>query len=269
MSRKKFIIITFIFVAVIVIVLGSWLFIKSKQNKTSKNTTNAVVDNTKTDITTPANQNPAVTPQPTPSPTPTPVPPTVSQWPVHLTAAEATAITVDVNKKHKLPDTYVPAGLTYYAGVQLRSETVAALTDLVNAAAANGYNLKLISGYRSFASQTTVYNNYVAQDGQAAADTYSARPGYSEHQTGLAADVGNGTCDLETCFGDTTAGKWIAINAQNYGFIIRYPQGKEADTGYQYEPWHLRFVGGDTARAIYNSGKTLDQYYGIAAGGYE
>ena len=111
----------------------------------------------------------------------------------------------------------------------------------------------------------------MARDGQALADTYSARPGHSEHQTGLAVDVGaisNPSCDLETCFGETIEGKWVAANAQNYGFIIRYPNGKDAITGYQYEPWHLRYVGIDAAVAIYNSGLTMDQYYGIEGGGY-
>lgn len=162
----------------------------------------------------------------------------------------------------------MPAGLTSYGGISLRSEAAAAIANLVSAAAGSGHTLKMISGYRSYASQSTIYNNYVAQDGQAAADTYSARPGFSEHQTGLAVDVGNGICDLEICFGDTAAGKWVATNAQNYGFIVRYPQGKEAETGYQYEPWHLRYLGIDNAKSIYASGKTMDQYYGIAAGGY-
>jgi len=183
--------------------------------------------------------------------------------------AEAVSTTVVVNKKHKLPDSYVPAGLTTYGGVSLRSEAASAMTNLVNAANVSGITLKMISGYWSFASQTTIYNNYVAQDGQAAADTYSARPGFSEHQTGLAADVGSSACDLDTCFGDTAAGQWVAANAQNYGFIVRYPKGKEADTGYQYEPWHLRYLGVDTAKSVYASGKTLDQYYNVAAGGYQ
>lgn len=154
-------------------------------------------------------------------------------------------------------------------GYQIRSDAKGAADSLIAAASNAGYPLKVISAYRSYEYQKNLYNNYVVRDGQAAADTYSARPGFSEHQLGLVADVGNGSCDLETCFGDTPAGKWIAANAQNYGFIVRYPKGKEAETGYQYEPWHLRYIGVDVAKSVYTSGKTLDQYYNVPAGGYE
>jgi D-alanyl-D-alanine carboxypeptidase len=167
-----------------------------------------------------------------------------------------------VNKKYKLPRSYAPG---------LRSETSNALAQLTNAASNAGIGLKTLSSYRSYDTQAATYSRWVARDGQSLADTYSARPGHSEHQTGLAVDVGassNPSCDLETCFGDTVEGKWVAANAQNYGFIIRYPNGKEAITGYQYEPWHLRYVGIDAAVAIYNSGLTMDQYYGIEGGGY-
>ena len=96
-------------------------------------------------------------------------------------------------------------------------------------------------------------------DGQALADTYSARPGHSEHQTGLAFDVGA----IDDNFGSTAAGKWLANNAHLYGFIIRYPKGKENITGYKYEPWDIRFLGIDIATKVYESGLTLDEYLGI------
>jgi D-alanyl-D-alanine carboxypeptidase len=131
--------------------------------------------------------------------------------------------------------------------------------------------VKIVSAYRSYNTQTNTYNGYVAQYGQATADTFSARPGHSEHQTGLAVDVGNanGDCELEICFGSTNFGEWLKNNAPSYGFIIRYPEGKESATGYQYEPWHLRFVGQDTAALIfYSGGKTMDEYFGVVAGGY-
>lgn len=216
-----------------------------------------------------ASTPPATPPSASPPVAGSTTPPPKQQWPVQLTLEQAPALTVVVNKKHKLPDAYVPGSLVASGSVLLRAEAANALAALISTASASGHSLYVLSGYRSFATQKQVYNNYVAQDGQAAADTYSARPGYSEHQTGLAADVGNGTCNLETCFGDTAAGKWVAANAQLYGFIVRYPQGKEAETGYQYEPWHLRYVGVDTAKAVYASGKTLDQYYNVPAGGYE
>lgn len=196
--------------------------------------------------------------------------PKASQWPVLLTSEQASSITVVVNKKHRLPADYVPAGLTSVYGALLRAEAASAISSLFEEAKRNGFNLKIISGYRSYQSQASIYNSYVAQDGQAIADTYSARPGFSEHQTGLVADVGyiSGECALETCFGDTPAGRWLVNNSHNFGFIIRYPSGKQAITGYQYEPWHLRYVGVDVAKAVYLSGLTLDQYYNVPSGGY-
>ena len=103
-----------------------------------------------------------------------------------------------------------------------------------------------ISGYRSYSQQASLYDSYVRQYGQATADTIAARPGYSEHQTGLAMDIGNasGICALQACFATMPAGKRAADHAAEHGFIIRYPAGSEATTGYTYEPWHLRYVGG-------------------------
>jgi D-alanyl-D-alanine carboxypeptidase len=192
-----------------------------------------------------------------------------SQWPIQLSYEQATSIHVVVNKKHRLPSDYVPMTVSGN-GAQLRSEALTALNALYIDAQSVGLAPKTISSYRSFSTQSSVYSNFVAEDGQAEADTYSARPGHSEHQTGLAVDVGDSIhgCDLETCFGATPFGEWLKTNAHKYGFIIRYPEGREAETGYQYEPWHLRFVGTDTALAIYSSSQTLDQYFGITAGDY-
>lgn len=190
-------------------------------------------------------------------------------YPVNLSIEQATAINVVVNKKHKLPDNYVPT-LTSVAGGQMRAEAATELGKLLDAATASGNNLIILSSYRSYYTQVSTYNGFVAQYGQAQADTFSARPGYSEHQTGLAVDLGNndGSCAFEICFSDTAGGLWLATNAANYGFIIRYPEGKESDTGYQYEPWHIRFLGVDTAKAVVASGKTFDQYMNVVAGGY-
>ncbi len=171
------------------------------------------------------------------------------------------SIWVIVNKKRPLTDGYAPADLV---GV-LRKEPSAALQSLLADAAKANVSMRTISGYRSQATQTSLYNSYVAQDGVAAADRYSARPRYSEHQTGLAADLGNGTCDLEICFGTTPAGKWLRENAYKYGFVIRYPEGKESLTGYQYEPWHIRYVGKDLANEIQKAGVTLEQFFGLPA----
>lgn len=198
---------------------------------------------------------------------PTPAPEPATEWPVTYSLDQSSSLTVVVNKKHKLPSNYVPT-LVAVAGGNMRPEAASELQKLLSDATSAGVPMSILSSYRSYSTQVSTYNKWVSQDGQVAADTYSARPGHSEHQTGLAVDLGNGTCSLEICFGDTPAGKWLASNAKNYGFIIRYPSGKQTETGYQYEPWHLRFVGTDVANAIKNSGKTLDQYYNIEAGDY-
>jgi len=187
--------------------------------------------------------------------------------PVTLTADQASNITVVVNKKNKLPNDYVPT-LTGVRGASMRPEAASALETLLTSAESAGLGVKIISSYRSYNTQVNTYNGYVNQYGQAQADTFSARPGHSEHQTGLAVDVGGGGCDLEICFGNTPFGEWLKTNVSSYGFIIRYEEGKQALTGYQYEPWHLRYVGNSVATAIQGSGQTLDQYYGVPAGGY-
>ncbi|MDO8336449.1 MAG: M15 family metallopeptidase [Candidatus Saccharibacteria bacterium] len=194
----------------------------------------------------------------------------ISTWPVALNDEQASSLTVVVNKKHRLPPDYVPT-LKSVSGGQMRPEAADALAQLLTGADAAGLSIKIVSSYRSYSTQTSVYNNYVKQHGQAEADTFSARPGHSEHQTGLAVDLGNtnGSCQLETCFGDSAAGQWLAAHAQDYGFIIRYEKGKDAITGYQYEPWHLRFVGVSVAKAVVALGKTLDEYYGVPAGDYQ
>ena len=156
------------------------------------------------------------------------------------------------NKTYSLPSTYAPGDLL--------SEFTIAFTKMKKDAEAEGITLTVVSGYRSYERQTTLYNNYVARDGKANADTYSARPGHSEHQTGLAADLNL----VDTSFENTKAGKWLAQNCYKYGFILRYPKGKEAITGYIYEPWHFRFIG-DEAKNLYNNGNwiSLEEYLGI------
>lgn len=198
---------------------------------------------------------------------PVPAPEPASQWPIIYTNAESSSLTVVVNKKHKLPSEYEPS-LKSASGAQLRPEAADALGTLLQDASTAGVPVSVLSSYRSYSTQVSTYNKWVSQSGQAAADTFSARPGHSEHQLGLAVDLGNGICNLETCFGNTAAGQWLAANAHRYGFIIRYPEGKQTETGYQYEPWHLRYVGLDVASSISNGGQTLDQYYSVEAGGY-
>ncbi len=157
------------------------------------------------------------------------------------------------NKTYALPSTYNPGGLT--------RETQDAFNKMKQAAASEGINLWIASGFRSYATQQGLYARYVAGYGQAAADTFSARAGHSEHQTGLAMDVNN----IEDWFGDTKEGKWLAENCHKYGFIIRYPKSKEAITGYKYEPWHIRYLGETIATDVYNSGLCLEEYLNITS----
>lgn len=156
------------------------------------------------------------------------------------------------NKTYSLPSNY---------GYGLTKETQNAFNRMQADAKALGLNLWLSSGYRSYNDQKYIYNNYVARDGQAAADTYSARPGYSEHQTGLAFDLNT----ISDAFANTAEGKWVAENCHKYGLILRYPKGKDNITGYKYESWHLRYLGGELPSKLYNNGDwiTLEEYFGI------
>ena len=126
-----------------------------------------------------------------------------------------------------------------------------------------GMNIWIQSGYRSYSLQESLYNKYVNRDGKLAADTYSARPGYSEHQTGLAFDLNS----ISDEFQDTSEGKWVNENAWRYGFILRYPKSKESITGYKYESWHLRYVGEDLAAKLYNNGDwiTLEEHFNLTS----
>ena len=126
-------------------------------------------------------------------------------------------------------------------------------------ASKEGLNIYMSSAYRSYSYQNTLYNNYVSQYGREQADTFSARAGHSEHQTGLAIDVNT----IDDSFAYTPEAVWLAQHAHEYGFIIRYPKDKENITGYKYEPWHIRYLGVETATAVYNSGLTLEEYLGI------
>jgi D-alanyl-D-alanine carboxypeptidase len=177
------------------------------------------------------------------------------------------SIWVVVNKQRPLdPKNYAPSDLTAVGGGQrLRAEAATALATLIADAKTSGLYISSLSGYRSYGTQVSVYNNEVATNGQATADTQSARPGYSEHQTGLAIDVGGGGCGIEDCFGDTDEGKWVAENAYRYGFIIRYMPGKESITGYRAEPWHIRYIGVDLATEMKKQNvQTLEEFFGLS-----
>lgn len=171
------------------------------------------------------------------------------------------------NKYNYLPDSYEPSDLVEVTGVnsavsglRLRKEAAQAFDKLCEGAKEAGYTILGASGYRSYSYQRNLYNNYVSADGTSKADTYSARAGFSEHQTGLAIDVKNATTAYDR-FGTTPEYQWAKDNIHKYGFIIRYLPSTIDITGYQSEEWHFRYVGVDTAKAVYDLGITYDEYY--------
>ncbi len=183
------------------------------------------------------------------------------------------SITVLVNKKYKMSKDYIPADLvvpnipfSFYGTFEksyVREVTARALEKLFAKAATKNIILKGVSGYRSYARQEEIYNRNVNTRGKETTNLVSASPGSSEHQTGLTIDVSSESvgCALETSFGDTAEGKWLARNCHKYGFIIRYPEDKTEITGYSYEPWHIRYVGKKLATYLYKKNLTLEEYY--------
>lgn len=182
------------------------------------------------------------------------------------------AIEVVVNKQRALPDGYIPPDLvepnvdfSFSEKVEkrlMRKEAAEALEKLFDGAKADGIQLYAVSGYRSYTRQVQIFDNNVRTQGREKAMKFSAEPGKSEHQTGLAMDVSSKSAGfgLEQSFGDTAEGQWLAEHAAEYGFIIRYLQGKEDITGYAYEPWHVRYVGVEMAEAIAKRGSTLEEF---------
>ena len=158
-----------------------------------------------------------------------------------------------VNKSYSLPASFAPGGIT--------QEVQNAFNQMEADARAQGLNIWIQSSYRSYDYQVSIYNSYVAQDGKALADTYSARPGYSEHQSGLCFDLNS----IDDSFTDTPEGKWVDAHAHEYGFVIRFPKGKEAVTGYQYESWHLRYVGLEYAKIMHDNNLCLEEFLGVTS----
>lgn len=152
-----------------------------------------------------------------------------------------------VNKKIALPSQYNPGLNKRMMKMYYKMKDMAKYEDI---------NLSIVSGFRSYNYQEKIYNDYVNKVGRKKADTFSASPGHSEHQSGLALDI----CDDTDNFVNTKEAKWLDKNAHKWGFIIRYPKGKETVTGYKYEPWHIRYVGKYHARKIWNRHITLEEY---------
>lgn len=213
-----------------------------------------------------AETSPPSSPTPSPTPSPEPEPASEASW-------DPDSIHVLVNRQNPLdPPEYEPEDLVYpevpfygpESAMQVRQEAAEALEELFAAGEDEGMYLGLVSAYRSFDYQRQIYAARHAEVGTEATDLYMSRPGYSEHQTGLAADVisiANPDCMLGECFADTPEGQWVAENAHEHGFVIRYLEDMEDVTGYPYEPWHLRYVGEETATEVHAEGLTLEQYW--------
>lgn len=171
-----------------------------------------------------------------------------------------------VNKNNKLPSVYIPNDLIdiptnmAYNGKKVRKEVLQAFTKLWKEAKKNGYKITIVSAFRDYDYQAKLFENYVKEKGLKYALNCSAKPGHSEHQTGLAIDVmgSNGDYNL---FDETEEFNWMKEHAHEYGFILRYPKGKEKITGFKYEPWHYRYVGIDTATHLYLNKLTLEEYF--------
>jgi D-alanyl-D-alanine carboxypeptidase len=222
-----------------------------------------------TDPTTPPSaEEPVVTPTPTPTPTPT-------FDKAALSIDDPASLWVVTNKLRPLdPQDYAAPDLVtvpvpFANPPMLRAEASEAVVTMFAAfTAETGKKMQSQSAYRSYGAQVRVYNGWVNSLGQAAADLTSARPGHSEHQTGLSIDISSvpAECVLKACFGDTAQGAWLAENAWKYGFILRYPNGMTDITGYEFEPWHYRYVGKALAAEMRSTGVvTLEEFFGLPA----
>lgn len=208
-------------------------------------------------------------PAPTPSQTPSPSP-TFDK--AQLSIDDPASDWVVVNKSRPLhPVGYEPklvtADVAHLFTPLMRPDAAAALALMFTAGAKEGAGtMQVQNSYRSYTLQLSVHNRQVAQYGKAAADAQSARPGFSEHQTGFALDIATlpSKCEIQECFGATPQGKWLAANAYRFGYVLRYPVGKQAVTGYIYEPWHFRYVGVALATEMHRTGvTTLEEFFGL------
>lgn len=216
------------------------------------------------------------TPSPRPTPSSVPTPFVVAFDKTAQSTDDPASPWVVVNKSRALnPIDYVPADLTFpdvpnVNHQPMRQATAAALVAMFHAGKAEaGLDFSVQSAYRSFESQTRVYADDVASNGQAYADTDTARPGHSEHQTGFAVDISAvpASCSLDACFGDTLQGRWLAANAWRFGFLLRYPADKVAVTGFAFEPWHFRYIGIPLSTELHTTGvTTLEEFFGCPGG---
>jgi D-alanyl-D-alanine carboxypeptidase len=245
-------------VLLFLVTIGTTWYISSHKKVATTNST-ASATKAQPQATTQSNSAPATKAEPAPQ----------------YSTTDPASIWIIANKKHPLPSGYQPSDLSR-PDIAVNSQksdeenTVRqviqpSLKAMFAAAKADGIDLIMASGYRSPSLQATYYNSYVARDGVDAANRYSAKPGTSEHQTGLALDIAASSrnCYLDQCFATTPEGKWLATNAHTYGFVLRYPDGKESETGYTYEPWHFRYVGNELAKTVTDKQETLEAHFGL------
>ena len=204
---------------------------------------------------------------PSPSPEPTAVGIDLARY----STTDPASLWVVVNKRHPVdPLDYAPAGLVWVDGGMVRGDVAPALRAMVAAAKVDGVRLSLRNGYRSYRDQVVVHREVVARAGAAYADGVSARPGYSEHQTGLAFDLhstSQPSCDLAPCFSGTAEAAWVAAHGWEHGFVVRYTPDNTATTGYQPEAWHLRYVGPELAAWMHANGVgSLEEAFGVSGG---
>lgn len=234
------------------------------------------------DIPVPVQESAAVAAESAPPATPTPTPtaattvdPATEFDRTLYSIDEADSLWVVANKTRQLqPKRYVPDDLVtldvpHTYDPTLRRDAAKAYRTMYRAAGRDGKSLVMQSAYRSYSTQVTVYNGWVDRLGQAGADRQSARPGYSEHQTGLSVDIATGShsCTIQECFASTPEGTWLTKNAWKYGWVLRYPKGKTDTTGYKFEPWHWRYVGKELAEQIHLIGpkETLEEFWELPA----
>jgi len=186
------------------------------------------------------------------------------KWiPTNTVTDKGDNLLVLVNKKISLPPNYQPVDLVFVVGsIRLRKEAANAYSNMVSSAAKEGVMLAISSAYRSYAEQQNTFNYWVSKNDWQIASTISAEPGHSQHQLGTAVDFDS----LSESFGQTSQGSWVARNAYKFGFALSYPEGKEAITGYTYEPWHYRYIGVENAQNLQASGSCLEEFlqkYGV------
>lgn len=215
------------------------------------------------------------TDEPSPEPSPTPVPtPTPEANNDDIDSNDS--LTKIVSPTRPIDPSYVPADLVepdvpFILDENqnlMRRDAAEALEEMFAAAGGDGYQLYLISGYRSYEFQKDLEKYWIGKKGKEYASELDTKPGGSEHQLGLAANIGttDGKCELNVCFAETGAYLWLKENSWKYGYIERYPEGKQKVTGITYSPWNFRYVGKDAAERISESGKTMEEYYGLVPG---